>query len=229
MINGPGAPTITAQPEAVTVVDGQTATFSVVATGTQPLSYQWYALWLMGFSRYTPIPGATSASYTTPPTLKSTYAILKVVVTNSAGCVASDQVVLQSLSVLPPPPPPAAPTIMAQPNNATVEVGQTATFKVVASGTAPLTYQWRKNGVDVPGATSASYTTPPTVSADNGAMFSVVVTNSLGSATSASARGRLTVNDPPPEGTPKITTQPVDIAVVVGQTATSLSSAIVTA
>jgi len=55
-----------------------------------------------------------------------------------------------------------------------------------------LIYQWRKNGVNIAGATKASYTTPPTTPADNGALFSVVVTNRIGSATSSDAT--LTVN-----------------------------------
>ena len=65
-----------------------------------------------------------------------------------------------------------APSITKQPVNKTVAVGQTATFRVIARGNAPLSYQWRKNGVDIAGATSASYTTPPTTAGDNGSLFS---------------------------------------------------------
>ena len=61
-----------------------------------------------------------------------------------------------------------------------------------ASGTAPLTFQWRQNGRAISGATSATYTTPPTTASDNAAQFTVVVSNSAGSATSNSAT--LTVN-----------------------------------
>lgn len=80
----------------------------------------------------------------------------------------------------------AAPVITAQPANQTVPAGQTATFSVVATGTS-LAYQWRKNGASISGATAASYTTPPTTSADNGAGFSVGVTNASGGVTSATA------------------------------------------
>ena len=80
-----------------------------------------------------------------------------------------------------------APSISTQPANQTVTAGQSATFSVVASGTAPLSYQWRKNGTAISGATSAGYTTPTTTSTDNGAQFSVVVANSAGSVTSNSA------------------------------------------
>ena len=55
-----------------------------------------------------------------------------------------------------------APTITTQPANQTVNAGQTATFSVTATGTAPLSYQWQKNGANITGATSASYTTPMT-------------------------------------------------------------------
>jgi hypothetical protein len=59
-----------------------------------------------------------------------------------------------------------APTITTQPTNETVTVGQTATFTVVAAGTAPLSYQWYQNGATV-GSNSSTYTTGPTVAANN--------------------------------------------------------------
>ncbi len=86
---------------------------------------------------------------------------------------------------------PVAPTITAQPSNQTVTVGQTATFTVVASGTAPLSYQWLENTgsgfTDISGATSASYTTPATTSANSGTTFEVTVSNSQGPVTSNAA------------------------------------------
>jgi Immunoglobulin I-set domain/PQQ-like domain len=97
-----------------------------------------------------------------------------------------------------------------------VTVGQTATFSVTATGTAPLTYQWQKNGGNISGATAASYTTPATVAGDSGAKFDVVVSNTAGSQTSAMAT--LTVNAV--AVAPTITTQPANQTVTVGQTAT---------
>src|SRR5205807_9255176 len=79
------------------------------------------------------------------------------------------------------------PTRRSSALNQTVTMGQTATFAVVATGTAPLGYQWQKNGAAISGATSASYTTPATASADNGAKFVVVVSNSTANATSNAA------------------------------------------
>ena len=72
-----------------------------------------------------------------------------------------------------------SPTITTQPQNVTVAVGQTATFTVVATGTAPLSYQWQKNSANISGATSATYTTPAAVAGDNGANFDVVVSNGV--------------------------------------------------
>jgi phosphatidylinositol-3-phosphatase len=92
--------------------------------------------------------------------------------------------------------PPAMPVITTQPANQTVSAGQMATFTVVATGTAPLGYQWQKNGAAISGATSSSYATPATTTADNGAQFRVVVSNSAGSAASNAAT--LTVNSGPP-------------------------------
>lgn len=80
-----------------------------------------------------------------------------------------------------------APSITAQPQSATVSAGQAATFKVTASGTAPLLYQWTKGGIAIAGATVAHYTTPATSLADSGATFRVAVTNSAGTAASNDA------------------------------------------
>ena len=80
-----------------------------------------------------------------------------------------------------------APTITTQPVSADVTVGQTATFFVATTGTAPFSYQWQKNNTAISGGTSLTYTTPPTTAADNRALFTVIVSNSAGSATSSTA------------------------------------------
>ena len=87
----------------------------------------------------------------------------------------------------PPPPPGVAPSITTQPQNQTVTAPATVTFSVTATGTAPLSYQWNKNGAPVSGATSASYTTPATSAVDNGAVFTVAVANSAGTVISNAA------------------------------------------
>src|SRR5258708_11773121 len=94
---------------------------------------------------------------------------------------------------------PVAPSITTQPTSQTVTTGEIASFIVAATGAAPLSYQWDKNGVAISGATSASYTTPATTSSDNGAQFTVLVSNTAGRATSDAAM--LTVNAAPAPGT----------------------------
>ncbi|MGB6885542.1 MAG: hypothetical protein WBE10_15945, partial [Candidatus Acidiferrum sp.] len=174
------APAITTQPANQTVTVGQTATFSVIATGTAPLGYQW-------LKNSANITGATAASYTTPATASTDNgAQFDVVVSNGAGSKTSTMARLTVNAAA------LAPTITTQPANQTVTVGQTATFSVTATGTAPLTYQWQKNSANIAGATSATYTTPATASTDTGAKFDVIVSNALGSQTSTMAT--LTVN-----------------------------------
>lgn len=178
------APTFTVQPASEDVTVGQSANFSVTAAGTAPLSYQWQ-------KNNANINGATSSSYATPATVSGDNgATFRVVVTNSAGSATSNTATLTVTAS------PVAPSITTQPANQTVTAGQTATFSVVATGTAPLTYQWQKNNSNISNATSASYTTPATVSGDSGATFRVMVSNSVKTITSNAAT--LTVN---PAGT----------------------------
>jgi hypothetical protein len=80
-----------------------------------------------------------------------------------------------------------APAITTQPTGQTVLEGATASFSVVASGTAPLSYQWNKGGAPIAGATAATYPTPAAVMADSGSSFTVTVSNAAGSITSSAA------------------------------------------
>ncbi|MCU1248028.1 MAG: coagulation factor 5/8 type domain protein [Edaphobacter sp.] len=89
--------------------------------------------------------------------------------------------------------PATALTITTQPANQSANVGSTATFTVVAGGTGPFTYQWFKNQVLIPGATSASYTTPVLASSDNGGLYSVTVGNAAGTGTVTSSSATLSV------------------------------------
>ena len=95
---------------------------------------------------------------------------------NFAGCSSDGPPVVSGTSV--------GPSIVLQPLPAIVAAGQSATFTVTADGSPTLTYQWQRNAANIPGATSASYTTPPTTFADNGAVFSIQVSNSLGTVAS---------------------------------------------
>jgi len=192
------APAFTSQPASQTVTVGQAAVFSVTATGTAPLTYQWQ-------KNNANISGAISASYTTPVTVSGDNGVtFRVVVTNSAGSATSNSATLTVTASS------VGPSITTQPANQTVTVGQTATFSVVAAGTAPLTYQWQKNSANISGAISASYTTPATVSGDNGATFRVIVTNPMTNITSNSAS--LGVNPVAPGPGTDVTTYHNDIA-----------------
>jgi len=90
-----------------------------------------------------------------------------------------------------------APSITSHPASQTVSVGQSATFNVSASGTPPLSYQWQRNGVDIAGATSSSFTLAFVQATDNGALFRARVSNSFGSATSNAATLTVTSNAAP--------------------------------
>jgi uncharacterized protein YkwD len=106
------------------------------------------------------------------------------------------------------------PSFVNQPAPVSISVGQVATFNVSVAGTAPLSYQWRKNGSPIAGANAASYSVTTTLG-DNGSVYSVVVTNAAGSATSANAT--LTVSSLPVA--PSISGQPTAVSVVAGQAA----------
>jgi len=189
-------PAITVQPSDQAVPDGETASFTVTATGTA-LAYQWRR-------DGADVPGATAATYALSATPADDGAVFTVVVSNTAGAVTSAPATLTVDA--------AAPSITAQPASLTVTEGDTATFNVAAAGT-DLSYQWRRDGADVAGATAASYAFAA-VYADDGAVFTVVVSNSAGSVTST---GATLVVDP---AAPTITTQPVAQSVTEGDAVT---------
>lgn len=96
-----------------------------------------------------------------------------MVVTDPANSITSKSASLTVTTVM------AGPSIAIQPANQTVTPGQTATFSVLAAGSPPLSYQWQMNGANIAGATSSSYTTAATTSANNGVTFDVVVSNAV--------------------------------------------------
>ncbi|MFN0158702.1 MAG: DUF1349 domain-containing protein [Bacteroidota bacterium] len=166
----PTPPAITHHPSNVTVDDGATATFTVAASGSGPLSFQWQR-------NNVNITGATSTTYTTPPaTMLDHGATYRCVVSNTAGIATSNAAIMSVVAV--------PPTIVRQPANIAVAVGKAATFSIASAGSTPFSFQWKKNGIDIIGATSPWYSTPVTTLADNGATFSCVVTNLAGSVTS---------------------------------------------
>lgn len=204
-------PTISAQPNDVSVVEGTAATMTVTASGTAPLAYQWSSS--VDGVTFTALAAATSSSYGTgATTLSQNGTRYRVVVSNSAGGITSSSVRLTVTAA------PVAPAITVQPANVTVTAPMTATFNVTATGTTP-SYQWQLStdgGVNftaVPGATDApTLAITNTTTAQNTQRFRVRVSNSVGSVTSAAAV--LTVNPTPMA--PTITTQPMAQTIVAG-------------
>lgn len=97
----------------------------------------------------------------------------------------------------PPPPVVVAPSITTQPVDAVANEGGTVTFTVIATGDS-LSYQWKKNGAAIAGATAASYTTPVLAAGDDQSAFTVTVTNAGGNVTSSVAKVTVTAAPPPP-------------------------------
>jgi hypothetical protein len=184
--------TITTQPVARAVNPGAPATFTVAATGTAPLTYQW-------FRDSDEVVGGTSATLSIPSAQAVDAGSYSVKVTNIVGVTTSNSALL-SLNV--------PVSITTQPGSLAVNSGTVASFSVVAAGTAPFTYQWRKNGTPISGATGATFTIP-SAQPSNAANYDVIVTNVVGPVTSAAAA--LSINAPV-----SIATQPAGLAVNPG-------------
>ncbi len=163
-------PVIVTEPQSATVTQGGSATFSVVVSGTAPFTYQWR---LAG----TNLPGATGSSYTRSNVLAAAAGNYSVAITNAFGFDISSNALL-TVNV--------PPSITTPPASQTVAAGSNAVFTVTAAGTAPLGYQWRRNGTNIAGATLSSYTRSNVQGADVG-LFSVVVSNLVGIVTSSEA------------------------------------------
>lgn len=193
IIGGVTAPTITTQPVAQSAALGGSATFTVVAAGAAPLTYQWT---FNGVA----LTGATGATLPVTTVQSSLFGSYAVVVSNAAGSVVSSSVTLSALASVVPPvvtPPPVvatAPVVATPPVAQTVVAGGGASFGVVATGTAPLAYQWRRDGQMIAGASSATLTLANIQSSAAGT-YSVVVSNAAGAVTSAGAT--LTVSAAP--------------------------------
>jgi len=172
--NSTPAPVITSQPANTTVTIGDTANFTVTATGSN-LVYQWY------FNTNTPLANQTNTSLTVTNVQTNDAGGYSVVVANSGGSVTSLFAILTVLQ-----PVPAA--ITGQPVNWTNAMGYAATFSVTAIGTAPLHYQWYFN-TNTPLANQTNALLSFTITQTNQAgMYSAIVTNRFGSATSSVAR-----------------------------------------
>lgn len=189
------APSITTNPSNATTCAGTSTSFTVAASGTATLTYQWRK----GGSSIT---GATNATYTIASPVAGDAGFYDCVVTNSCGNATSTAA---SLTVN------SAPSYSTQPSPLTRCVGTSASFTVAAAGTPAPTLQWRKNGSNIAGATGTTFTIP-SVAVTDASNYDCVATNSCGSATSTAVA--LTVNS-----APSISTQPGPLTRCTGTSA----------
>jgi hypothetical protein len=166
------APAITTQPTSRTVAVGSQASFTTVVTGFPTPTLQW-------FRNSVAIPGATSELFALASAALADAGTYTLVATNSQGAATSNAATLTVTGGTISPP-----TLSAQPANISQAVGTAASLSVVASGSP--TFQWRKNGTNIPGATAATLAFASLAAADT-ASYDVVVTNTAGTVTSNAA------------------------------------------
>ena len=198
------APAITVQPADVLTTNGVAALLSVVATGTAPMSFQWR-------HAGTNLAGEVAADLN----IAAVDAVLHagtydVVLSNLAGVVTS---VVVNLNILVPP------TIVQQPVATTVDALSDTGFSVIAAGTSPLAYEWRRDGVILAGETNAALNLLA-VTTNRAGAYTVTVTNAAGSVTSEAVT--LAVNQ---LSSSLVWASPAAITYGVGLTATQLNAA----
>jgi hypothetical protein len=200
-------PVITQQPRSQEVPVGANVAFGVQVSGTPPFQFQWRR-------NGSPIPPGTNATLWLNNVQLEHAGTYDVVVRNIAGEVISAPATL-TVTNRPPPPPPTnyPPVITEQPRSQTVNAGANVAFGVLASGTPPLRFQWRKDGANLANKTNATLYLN-NVQTNQSGIYDVVVSNGAGSVTSAPAT--LTVNPPPPPQPPTIIRQPVSQTVLAG-------------
>jgi len=166
-------PAITAQPQAPAgpVYLATPFALTVGASGLAPLSYQWRR-------DGSPIPDATTATYSVASAAYADSGSYTVVVTNTAGAVTSSPVAINVVQ--------GAPTITSQPVGGTRFLGGYLSLNVSVAGSPPFQFQWKRDGVNVPGGTTNVFTLPNLAPADAGS-YVLYITNSFGNASSAPA------------------------------------------
>ncbi len=203
-ITAPPGAAIATHPASTTINSGQTVTLTVIATGGNPLTYQWFE----GASGTTTTPvGVNSASFTTPALNSTTSYWVRV---TNAGNTTGANSNTATVTVRQPA------AITTHPAATTINSGQTATLSVVASGDAPLTYEWYRgpsgNTTNPVGTNSASFTTPALSSTTD---FWVKVKNLANLTGANSTAATVTVRQPA-----AITTAPAATSVSYGESTT---------
>jgi pectate lyase len=194
-------PSIDLQPTDASALTGDSASFSVLAGGSQPLSYQWY------FNTNTPLDGGTNAALTLTNLDLTNSGAYSVLVSNAVGWVLSSNALLTVTA-------PVAPAIVTAPQNVTVLPGGTAVFSVAAGGSLPLSYQWYKAPSTLIASATDTTLTLTNVQEEDAGSYYVVVSNRVTAIQSASAT--LSVNTNPVA--PSFTTQPASQVALIGST-----------
>ncbi len=171
-VNIPNPPSVLTQPQNQFISPGDSATFSVVAGGSEPLNYQWY------YNTNTSLPNATGSTLILTNVQAGVAGSYSVIVSNLAGTITSTNAFLTINTT------PVAPNYISQPVSQVALVGGTVTFTAAANGTLPISYQWRKNGVVIAGATAAALTLTNVQVADSGSSYTVTASNSVSAVTS---------------------------------------------
>ncbi|MCX7696777.1 MAG: immunoglobulin domain-containing protein [Bacteroidales bacterium] len=190
------AATIATHPTSTSACPGSQVSFTVSANGTPPISYQWK-------KNGTNINGATNSTFTITSVGSSDVGSYTCVVSNACGNAESNPATLTLSN---------PPTITTQPTSQSVCQGNNVTFSINASGSSPLQYQWKKDGISIPGATSSTLMLSSVTTADAGT-YSCVVSNSCGSTNSSNAT--LTVYP-----STIITSHPANLSINEGSNAT---------
>jgi hypothetical protein len=165
-----GSLQFTQQPQDTSACVGQLASFTIAVDNPSGVTYQWQ-------KDSVDIPGATAITYAIPSVSSGDAGLYRCVATSSCGNSISNAA---TLSVL------VGPSITDQPDAASVTVGDPISLSVTAAGSTPITYQWRKNTANIPGATNDTFSIPAAALADAGS-YDCVVTNSCGTTTSQAA------------------------------------------
>jgi acid phosphatase type 7 len=174
-------PSLLTQPQNLALVAGGTAAFSVTVTGTPPVCFLWSR-------NETLLYAGTNATLLLSNVQPSAAGLYSVVATNLYGRAASSNATLTVYGV--------PPTVWTQPKSQAAETGWTVRFSVTVAGTEPISYQWRKDGTDLPGETNLALTFVNAQTNDAG-LYSVRVTNLYGAAVSASGALSVSASEKP--------------------------------